>query len=66
MEVHPCPPDVARRVVELFRKSGPIARTGNELTPHEMRLLGLLIEGHNYKTAAAQLDRRSGRGCSFN
>jgi len=46
-------PDVARRVVELFRKSGPIARTENELTPHEMRLLGLLIEGHNYKTAAA-------------
>jgi DNA-binding NarL/FixJ family response regulator len=52
----PMSPDVARRVVELFRKFGPIARTENELTPHEMRLLGLLIEGHNYKTAAAQLD----------
>jgi DNA-binding CsgD family transcriptional regulator len=26
------------------------------LTPHEIRILKLLVEGHNYKTAAAELD----------
>jgi len=26
------------------------------LTPHELRLLKLLMEGHNYKTAAKALD----------
>ena len=25
------------------------------LTPHEVRLLGLLVDGHSYKTAAAAL-----------
>jgi DNA-binding CsgD family transcriptional regulator len=27
-----------------------------ELTPHETRLLKLLVEGHNYKTAALELN----------
>jgi DNA-binding CsgD family transcriptional regulator len=25
------------------------------LTPHELRLLRMLVDGHNYKTAAAEL-----------
>jgi DNA-binding CsgD family transcriptional regulator len=42
--------------VKLFRDFRVPARTGCLLTPPEMRLLKLLVEGHNYKTAAAELD----------
>jgi DNA-binding CsgD family transcriptional regulator len=31
------------------------ARKVYDLTPHETRVLKLLVEGHNYKTAAAEL-----------
>ena len=31
------------------------AQADYDLTPHERRLLGMLVEGHNYKTAAAEL-----------
>ncbi|HJQ23064.1 MAG TPA: response regulator transcription factor [Blastocatellia bacterium] len=56
----PMSPEVARRVVELFKQVRPPERADYQLTPHELRLLKLLVEGHNYKTAAAQL------GVSFN
>jgi len=49
-------PEVARRVVELFREVRPPARVDYHLTPHETRLLKLLVEGHSYKTAAAELN----------
>jgi DNA-binding NarL/FixJ family response regulator len=52
----PMSPDVARRVVDLFREIRPPADAGHQLTPHEVRILKLLVEGHNYKTAADQLD----------
>lgn len=51
----PMSPDVARRVVELFRRVRPPDEAEHNLTPHEIRLLKLLVEGHSYKTAAAQL-----------
>jgi DNA-binding NarL/FixJ family response regulator len=51
----PISPDVARRVVELFRRFRPPSEPEHDLTPHETRLLRLLIEGHSYKTAAAEL-----------
>jgi DNA-binding NarL/FixJ family response regulator len=51
----PMSPDVARRVIELFREFRPPARAGHHLTPAEVELLKLLVEGHNYKTAAAEL-----------
>jgi DNA-binding NarL/FixJ family response regulator len=51
----PMSPEVARRVIALFREFRPPARTTCELTPHEVRLLRLFVEGHNYKTAAAEL-----------
>ncbi len=51
----PMTPEIARRVVELFRDIRPPARADYRLTPHELRLLKLLVEGHNYKTAAAEL-----------
>jgi DNA-binding NarL/FixJ family response regulator len=48
-------PEVARRVVALFREIRPPERAEYELTPHETRLLKLLVQGHNYKTAASEL-----------
>jgi DNA-binding NarL/FixJ family response regulator len=52
----PLSPEVARRVLSLFRDVRPRATGSHDLTPHELRLLRLLSEGHNYKTAAAELD----------
>src|SRR5262245_16815939 len=51
----PMSPEVASRVVALFRDIRPPERADYQLTPHEIRLLRLLVEGHNYKTAAAEL-----------
>lgn len=51
----PMSPEVARRVIALFRDVRPPAQADYDLTPHERRLLGMLVEGHNYKTAAAEL-----------
>jgi len=47
--------EVARKVIVLFRQFRP-PDAGCDLTPHETRLLRLLAEGHNYKTAAARLN----------
>jgi len=51
----PMSPEIARRVVELFREFRPPERAEYRLTPHELRLLGMLVDGHTYKTAAADL-----------
>src|SRR4029453_4848487 len=51
----PMSPEVAGRVVALFRAFRPPDNANCELTPHEIRLLRLFVEGHNYKTAAAEL-----------
>ncbi|HMG34176.1 MAG TPA: response regulator transcription factor, partial [Blastocatellia bacterium] len=51
----PMSPEVARRVITLFREVRPPERADYELTPHETRLLKLFVEGHNYKTAAAEV-----------
>ena len=51
----PMSPEVARKVVALFREFRPPERADYQLTPHETRLLKLLVQGHNYKTAAAEL-----------
>jgi DNA-binding NarL/FixJ family response regulator len=51
----PMSPEIARRVVELFREIRPPDRADYQLTPHETRILKMLVEGHNYKTAAAEL-----------
>ena len=52
----PMSPEVARRVITLFRDFRPPQRADYDLTPHETRLLKLLVEGHNYKTAAFELN----------
>jgi len=56
----PMSPEVAMRVVKLFREISPPERADYDLTPHETRLLKLLVNGHNYKTAAKKL------GVSYN
>ena len=51
----PMSPEIARKVVTLFRDFRPPERADYALTPHETRLLGLLVEGHSYKSAASEL-----------
>jgi DNA-binding NarL/FixJ family response regulator len=51
----PMSPEVARRVIRLFHDVRPPQRAEYNLTPHEARILRLLAEGHNYKTAATKL-----------
>ena len=51
----PMSPEVARRVIQLFRAVKPPGRADYQLTPHELRLLKMLVDGHNYKTAGTEL-----------
>lgn len=51
----PMSPEVARRVVRLFREFRPPERATYRLTQHESELLKLLVDGHHYKTAADQM-----------
>ena len=51
----PMSPEVARRVVRLFRDFHPPEHAEYRLTPQEMQLLKLLVDGHHYKTAAHEL-----------
>lgn len=48
-------PEVAIRVVELFRKTQAPGLSAAGLSPQELRLLKLLTQGHQNKTAAAEL-----------
>jgi DNA-binding NarL/FixJ family response regulator len=52
----PMSPEVAARVIKLFREVRPPEKVDYDLTPHETRLLKLLVEGHNYVTASQQLN----------
>lgn len=51
----PMSPEVARRVIALFREIRPPEHANYQLTPHETRLLKLLVEGHNFTSAAQEL-----------
>ena len=51
----PMSPEVARRVISLFREFRPPERASYHLTPQETELLRLLVDGHHYKTAADKL-----------
>jgi DNA-binding NarL/FixJ family response regulator len=51
----PMSPEVAQRVLRLFREIRPPEQVSYDLTPHELRLLKLLVEGHNYRSAAVEL-----------
>ena len=51
----PMSPEIARRVVGLFARLPAPPRADYGLTPHETRVLKLLVEGRTYKDAAAVL-----------
>lgn len=51
----PMSPEVARRVLRLFREIRPPAHAPYHLTRQESELLRLLVDGHHKKTAAAEL-----------
>jgi DNA-binding NarL/FixJ family response regulator len=52
----PMSPTIAARVVNLFRTFRPPREADYHLTPQELTLLKLLIEGHHKKTAAKEMD----------
>jgi DNA-binding NarL/FixJ family response regulator len=51
----PLSPEVARRMVEHFRRSGAAPEPDGRLTDQERELLRLLSEGHSYAAAAERL-----------
>ncbi|MEK7724555.1 MAG: response regulator transcription factor, partial [Acidobacteriota bacterium] len=51
----PMSPEVASKVIRLFREFRPPEAVDYDLTPHELRLLKLLVDGHNYNTAAKEM-----------
>jgi DNA-binding NarL/FixJ family response regulator len=52
----PMSPEIARKVIQLFRRTHAPKQPANALTPQELRLLALLADGHSYQSAAGQLD----------
>lgn len=51
----PMSPEIARKVVTLFQKTGPPEKIEERLTRQETRLLKLLVEGKTYQGAADEL-----------
>lgn len=51
----PMSPEIARKVVRLFQKTGPPTRLEHDLTSQETRLLALLAEGRSYQAAGEQM-----------
>jgi DNA-binding NarL/FixJ family response regulator len=58
-EVHhggsPMSPEIARKVVTLFQKTGAPEKLDHSLSPQEVRLLGLLAKGYSYQMVADRL-----------
>jgi DNA-binding NarL/FixJ family response regulator len=50
----PMSPEVARRVITLFREFRPPEQANYHLTAHETRLLRMLVEGQNFKSIAKE------------
>jgi DNA-binding NarL/FixJ family response regulator len=51
----PMSSEIARRVIDVFKRFRPPEKSPHNLTPHELRLLKLLVEGYSYKSAAVEL-----------
>src|SRR5260370_24108503 len=51
----PMSPEIARKVVTLFQKTGPAEKFDEQLTPQEVGLVKLLSEAYNYQGAADHL-----------
>ena len=52
----PMSPEIARKVVTLFQKTGLPEKIDEQLTPQEIRLLKMLADGYSYQNAAGQLN----------
>ncbi len=52
----PMSPEIARKVIQLFRDIGPPRQPEHDLTPQEVRLLKLLADGASYQAAADRLE----------
>ncbi|MGH9387853.1 MAG: response regulator transcription factor [Vicinamibacterales bacterium] len=51
----PMSPEIARKVVAAFQKPGPADVPEQALTPHELRIVGMLANGDSYQELADQL-----------
>jgi DNA-binding NarL/FixJ family response regulator len=51
----PMSPDIARKVVRVFRKVAPPRRAEHDLSPQQVRLLALLAEGRSYQSVAREM-----------
>lgn len=51
----PLSPEVAQRVIRAFAENRPSLQPAHDLTPHEIRILKMLADGHDYPSAAADL-----------
>lgn len=51
----PMSPEIARKVIRMFREFRPPEDLEARLTPHEIRLLQLFAEGYSYQAAAGHL-----------
>jgi DNA-binding NarL/FixJ family response regulator len=52
----PMSPEIARKVITVFQKTGPPEKPDQALTPQEVRLLKLLADGYGYKAAAERMN----------
>ena len=52
----PMTPQIARRIVQRFRKGEPVSTNVENLTPREMEVLKQLALGNQYKEISANLD----------
>jgi len=51
----PMTPEIARKVVTMFRRVAPPRSSDHALTARELDVLQALADGHSYKTAAAEV-----------
>jgi DNA-binding NarL/FixJ family response regulator len=51
----PLSPEIAHKVVRLFRELKPLEKVDADLTRLEVRLLSLLADGYSYQTAADEM-----------
>src|SRR5258708_1036734 len=52
----PMSPEIARKVITLFQKTGAPEKIDEQLTPQEIRLLKLMEQGYSYQGAGDQLN----------
>ena len=49
-------PGIARKVVAMFQKIAPPKQEDLQLSTRQLEILGMLAEGHSYKTCADSLN----------